>query len=63
MTHYVCTGTCGGESDKPGLCQAEGCTKEEQPLEECNCDDGLHKEIITAHTDDFHDEDLQDDQL
>jgi hypothetical protein len=44
MAHYVCTGGCGGESDKPGVCQAEDCPKEGQPLVECNCEDGIHDE-------------------
>lgn len=44
MTHYVCTGDCEGESSNPGLCQGEGCTKEGEPLVECNCEDGLHEE-------------------
>lgn len=42
MTHYVCTGNCGGEASKPGVCQAEGCSREDQPLEQCECEDGLH---------------------
>ena len=48
MTHYVCTGDCGGESEKPKVCETEGCTKEGQPLAECDCGDGLHKGIITS---------------
>jgi len=45
MTHYVCTGGCEGESSKPGVCQAEGCAKEGEPLLECNCEDGSHSEL------------------
>ena len=63
MTHYVCTGGCGSESDKAGVCQAEGCTKEDQPLDECNCDDGLHKEIVPVQGDDFVDTEIPDDEL
>ena len=44
MSHYVCTGGCGGEADRVGVCQAEDCPKEGQPLAECNCEDGLHDE-------------------
>jgi hypothetical protein len=65
MIHYICTGDCGGESDKPGVCLADGCSKEDQPLVDCNCADGLHAEVIASHAggkDDFVDEDLPDDQ-
>ena len=48
MSHYVCTGECGGESDKPGVCQAEDCSKKGQPLVECDCEDGEHAEAINA---------------
>ncbi len=44
MKHYICTGGCDGESSKPGVCQAEGCTKEGEPLLECNCEDGAHEQ-------------------
>ena len=43
MTHYVCTGDCEGESGAAGICQDEGCTKEGEPLLECNCEDGAHE--------------------
>jgi len=43
MSHYVCTGGCGGESDRPGVCQAEDCPKEGQPFVECECEDGMHE--------------------
>ncbi len=62
MTHYVCTGDCGNESSKPGVCLAEGCTKEDQPLVECNCDDGIHKEVTTVRGDDFQDVELDSDE-
>lgn len=42
MTHYVCTGGCGGESDEPGVCEAEFCKKEGQLLTPCECTDGSH---------------------
>ena len=44
MTHYVCTGGCNGESGTLGVCQAEDCKKEGEPLIECNCEDGTHEE-------------------
>lgn len=44
MKHFICTGGCEGESSTPGVCQAEGCVKEGEPLIECNCEDGLHRE-------------------
>jgi len=31
-----------GVSDVAGECQASGCPKQGQPLEECNCADGEH---------------------
>jgi len=42
MTHYICTGGCGGVSENPGVCQTEDCPKHEQPLDECNCEDNKH---------------------
>lgn len=29
---YICTGSCHGASDKPGVCQAATCEKKGQPL-------------------------------
>jgi hypothetical protein len=46
MTHYVCSGDCGGESETPKLCDAADCTKEGEPLTACNCSDGLHVGIV-----------------
>ncbi|MFA6365441.1 MAG: hypothetical protein WCW78_03510 [Candidatus Paceibacterota bacterium] len=42
MKHYICTGGCGGVSDKPGVCQTKICPKHGKPLEECDCTDGKH---------------------
>ena len=47
MLHYVCTGDCGGESQRVGVCESEGCSKEAQTLTECNCEDGFHKGVVT----------------
>ena len=44
MTHYVCTGSCSGESQNPGVCEAEFCSKEGKSLTFCNCEDGAHEE-------------------
>ena len=44
MTHYICTGGCEGESNTPGVCQAEECKKEGEPLLECVCENGAHEE-------------------
>ncbi|OGZ01928.1 MAG: hypothetical protein A2946_04130 [Candidatus Liptonbacteria bacterium RIFCSPLOWO2_01_FULL_53_13] len=44
--HYICTGGCGGVSDKPGVCQAETCAKHGQPLELCGCTDGKHDDVF-----------------
>lgn len=48
MKHYVCTGECGGESENPGVCQDETCSRHSEPLMACSCGDGLHKEVL-AH--------------
>lgn len=48
MQHYVCTGDCAGETDKPGLCESEGCSKEGQALSECSCDDGFHEGVVSV---------------
>jgi hypothetical protein len=45
MKHYICTGDCGGESGRAGVCKTEGCTKEGDALLECECDDGLHADV------------------
>lgn len=42
-THFVCTGECGGVSDKPGTCQAKDCSKHNMLLEKCDCADGTHQ--------------------
>lgn len=42
-THFICTGTCSGLADTPGVCLADGCTKKGQPLLECSCKDGVHQ--------------------
>ncbi len=47
MSHYVCTGGCGGVSDDPqGTCQAGECPDHGQPLKECNCVDSNHAEVM-----------------
>ncbi len=50
MTHYICTGGCDGGSDLPGLCQAEDCAKEGQPLVPCDCADGAHQKKEEGET-------------
>ncbi len=45
VIHFVCTGTCGGVSERVGNCQAESCPKHGQPLEVCNCVDDKHAEV------------------
>lgn len=46
MQHYVCTGDCGGESPRPGMCESVSCSREGKPLSECDCDDGFHKGVV-----------------
>ena len=45
MTHYVCAGSCGGESVLPGVCDISNCVKTGKPLIECKCTDGKHESI------------------
>ena len=42
MTHYICTGDCGGVAENPQTCQAMECGKYQEPLESCDCHDGKH---------------------
>lgn len=42
MTHYVCRGGCGGQSDELGVCEADGCSSQWEMLEACECTDGVH---------------------
>lgn len=49
MTHYICTGTCGGVSGTPGVCQADLCPLHGKPLVPCDCTDGKHHGIHTMH--------------
>ncbi|HEY4479187.1 MAG TPA: hypothetical protein VI981_02435 [Candidatus Paceibacterota bacterium] len=46
MTHYVCSGDCGGESETPKVCDVEGCSKEGENLSVCACADGLHAGVV-----------------
>ena len=46
--HYICTGSCQGVSDEEGICTADGCDKQYELLEECECADGKHgRGVIT----------------
>lgn len=47
MTHYICTGGCGGVSDNPGVCNAKSCMKHDLPLTVCHCTDGKHEEAYS----------------
>jgi hypothetical protein len=46
MTHYVCTGGCGGVSDKPGVCQTASCPLHHHELKPCDCTDGKHAALF-----------------
>lgn len=45
MKHYVCIGECEGMSEKPAVCHAEDCSKQNEPFAECDCSDGRHEEV------------------
>src|SRR3989344_7516952 len=49
MTHYVCTGGCGGVAETPMSCQMVSCPKHQEPLIECACEDGKHELIINKN--------------
>lgn len=46
MTHYVCTGECGGVSEVAKNCGTESCSRYEKPLVACDCTDGKHEEVL-----------------
>lgn len=53
-THYVCTGGCGGVTDKPNAtCQAEGCPLHKHPLVPCSCKDGKHTEVLKKRSEEL----------
>jgi len=35
--HYVCKGTCGGQSDKEMNCGTQNCAEYDKPMQECSC--------------------------
>ena len=43
MSHFICTGGCGGSSETPGMCKAEECPFYAEEMQECNCEDGAHR--------------------
>ena len=42
MAHFICKGGCGGVLEEMGICEADGCSKQWEMMEECNCVDGKH---------------------
>jgi len=42
MKHYICKGTCGGSSEEICACETDGCTRQWELMEECDCTDGNH---------------------
>jgi alkylphosphonate utilization operon protein PhnA len=42
MSHYICTGTCGGVLSEVGFCETEHCPAQWTMMHECTCTDGLH---------------------
>ena len=56
MAHYVCDGSCKGESDHQGVCEAESCERKGMALRECDCEDGKHggEEVMGHFAGDDH---------
>ena len=42
MKHYICHGSCHNMSEEEGICMTEGCDKQFELLESCDCTDGKH---------------------
>src|SRR3989338_1652229 len=42
MTHYICTGDCGGVSPAPKSCDSPVCSNSGKPLIACDCTDQKH---------------------
>ena len=42
MKHNICTGGCKGVSETAGVCETVDCSKNGQPLTECECGDQMH---------------------
>lgn len=49
LPHYVCTGGCRVYSEMPGACPTPGCVRVRNPLTKCECQDGLHSDLITKN--------------
>jgi protein PhnA len=48
MGHFICTGSCGTVYEEEGICMSDGCDKQYELLEFCECTDGKHgKGVIT----------------
>jgi len=62
MTHYFCSGSCAGVSDKPGTCQAQTCEKHDHPLESCECVDGRHGKREASEEDKMGKEEIINDK-
>lgn len=50
MTHYICTGTCGGTLLEVGFCETEQCSAQWTMMVECECTDGLHGKAAVLPT-------------
>jgi hypothetical protein len=42
--HYVCM-SCRSSTNDRGKCTTPGCPRARNPLSECQCKDGKHKEV------------------
>jgi hypothetical protein len=52
MSHFVCTGECGGVSESPKSCEGENCTKKGNPMVECNCGSDDHGQVSGGEVED-----------
>ncbi len=45
--HFICKGECKAISEKPGICTTEECSRKDQALELCVCEDNKHNEEVS----------------
>lgn len=47
--HYVCP-ECKQTSDTFKNCETEGCSVNGQAMKSCNCEDGMHSDMMPSNT-------------